>query len=317
MATKEEKKAVEVKIKPNVTQLMATKYNLNPEAFLKTIKATVMRPGKDGRVATNEEVTAFLLVAHKYNLDPFTNEIYAFPAKKGGIIPIVGVDGFVSQMTNHPDYNGMEFEYAEEHDTLQNAKSCPKWCEVKIYRKNLEKPIVVREYLDEVYVPPRSGFTGAWQTHTKRMLRHKTIIQGARIAFSLTGIYDPDEGQRILEAEAIETTGTLIGKPEVEMPKATELPKAEKGEVVNESPMTTTEETKEKRAKKTAVAHKQQVAFIQIMLKKANIEDSDYRAYLTSIGVPGEIPSTKDIPFAKVNDAIKWIDENKKETVNE
>ena len=34
------------------------------------------------------------------------------------------------------------------------------------------------------------------------MLRHKALIQCARIAFGFAGIYDEDEGQRIREAEA-------------------------------------------------------------------------------------------------------------------
>ena len=89
MAKKKEQK--EVQKKPGLMQQMAARYNLDQEAFLQTIKATVMRPGKNGRVATNEEVTAFLIVANKYHLDPFTNEIYAFPSKKVGIIPIVGI----------------------------------------------------------------------------------------------------------------------------------------------------------------------------------------------------------------------------------
>jgi len=220
-----EKKQV-AKRQPSVFEVMAAKYQLEPIKFLETIKATVMRPGKNGRVATNEEIAAFLAVANKYNLDPFTNEIYAFPNKKGGIIPIVGIDGFVSQMNKNQDFNGMEIEYAEEDVTLEGAKSCPEWCEVKIYRKSIEKPIVVREYLDEVYVPAsaKGGYPGPWQTHTKRMLRHKAIIQGARIGFGITGLYDEDEANRILEAEVMQP---VVGKPEVKPPEALSAPKEE------------------------------------------------------------------------------------------
>src|SRR3990167_4648736 len=163
----------EIVKKKSLLEIMAVKYNLDPVNFLNTIKATVMRPGKDGRVATNEEIAAFLVVANKYNLDPFTNEIYAFPSKKGGIVPVVGVDGFVSQINRNPDFNGMEIIFSEDEVTMEGAKSCPQWCEVKIYRKAIDKPIVVREYLDEVYCPPKSGYPGPWQSHTKRMLRHK------------------------------------------------------------------------------------------------------------------------------------------------
>ena len=196
-----EEKRVAKRGKPNILDIMAAKYNLDPEKFKATIKATVMRPSKDGRQATDEEFMAFLMVANKYDLDPFTNEIYAFPAKRGGIIPVIGVDGYVRKICNHSEFNGMEIEFSEEKVTPEGGKVCPEWCEVKLYRKGVERPIVVREYLDEVY--RKTEYTSPWQTHTKRMLRHKTIIQAGRVAGFLVGVYDEDEAQRIIEAEIV------------------------------------------------------------------------------------------------------------------
>jgi phage recombination protein Bet len=191
--------------KPSVLGIMAAKFRLDEAMFLNTIKATVMKPTKDGKIPSNEEIAAFLIVANKYDLDPFTNEIYAFPNKKGGIIPIVGVDGFVTIMNRRPGFDGYEMEYCEEEVTMEGAKSCPKWAEVKIFHKDREHPTIVREYLDEVYVAARGGYPGPWQSHTKRMLRHKVLIQGIRVAFGITGIYDEDEGARILEAQTVPT----------------------------------------------------------------------------------------------------------------
>ena len=221
----EKKKQV---VKPSVFGIMAAKFNLAPDVFLNTIKATVMKPGRDGKVPSNEEIAAFLVVANKYNLDPFTNEIYAFPAKKGGIIPIVGVDGFVTIMNRQKGFNGYEMAYDEEDITMDGAKSCPKWAEVKIYHKDREHPTIVREYLDEVYVPARGNFSGPWQTHTKRMLRHKVLIQAIRVGFGITGIYDPDEGERILDAQVIEDK--TAGKPDVALPQPIEKEAPEKTE---------------------------------------------------------------------------------------
>jgi len=201
--------------KPSVLGIMAAKFNLAPDVFLNTIKATVMAPGKSGKLPSNEEIAAFLVVANKYNLDPFTNEIYAFPNKKGGIIPIVGIDGFATIMNRQKGFNGYEIAYDEEEITMEGAKSCPKWAEVKIYHKDRDHATIVREYLDEVYVPARGNFAGPWQTHTKRMLRHKVLIQAIRMAFGITGIFDPDEGERILDAQVVEA-----GKPEVAIPQA-------------------------------------------------------------------------------------------------
>ncbi|MFA6067508.1 MAG: recombinase RecT, partial [Janthinobacterium sp.] len=167
--------------KTSVLNIMAAKFNLEPDIFLSTIKATVMKPGKDGHIPSNEEIAAFLVVANKYSLDPFTNEIYAFPNKKGGIIPIVGIDGFTTILNRQKGFNGYELTYSEDETTMEGGKQCPAWAEVKIYHKDREHATIVREYLDEVYVPARSGYPGPWQSHTKRMLRHKVLIQGIRV----------------------------------------------------------------------------------------------------------------------------------------
>jgi hypothetical protein len=62
---------------------------------------------------------------------------------------------------------------------------------------------VIREYLDETYQAPRGekGFAGPWQSHTKRMLRHKSIIQCGRVAFGFAGIHDDDEAKQISERD--------------------------------------------------------------------------------------------------------------------
>jgi hypothetical protein len=49
-------------------------------------------------------------------------------------------------------------------------------------------PTSVREYLVEV-----RGLSAGWITHPRRMLRHKAMVQCARLTFGLIGIYDADE----------------------------------------------------------------------------------------------------------------------------
>ena len=43
------------------------------------------------------------------------------------------------------------------------------------------------------------GTTEPWKRWPRRMLRHKALIQAARIAFGFAGIYDEDEGNRMAE----------------------------------------------------------------------------------------------------------------------
>ena len=190
----------------DILRNMAERFSIDPNKLTATLKATAFKQKKDQDI-TDEQLMALVVVAEQYQLNPWTKEIYAFP-DKGGIVPIVGVDGWTRITNAQPEFDGMEFAQSDNIITLEEAKSCPEWIECVIYRKDRSHPIRVREYLDECYRPPfidqRSNYVtkGPWQTHTKRMLRHKAMIQAARIAFGFVGIYDQDEGMRILDGEA-------------------------------------------------------------------------------------------------------------------
>lgn len=162
---------------------MAGKYGLEPNKMMATLKATAFR----GEVST-EQMAALLIVADRHNLNPWLKEIYAFPSRQG-IVPIVGVDGWARIINEHQQFDGMEFEQDEAS------------CTCRMYRKDRAHPISVTEYLSEC-----NRGTDPWKSHPKRMLRHKAMIQCARLAFSFAGIYDPDEGERVLAAEAIDVT---------------------------------------------------------------------------------------------------------------
>lgn len=143
--------------------------------LINTLKNTAFK----GSV-TNEQLVALLVVANQYGLNPWTREIYAFP-QNGGIVPIVGIDGWLKIINNHPQFDGMEFEQDDEK------------CTCTIYRKDRSKPTSVTEYLSECQ---RS--TDPWRKHTKRMLRHKATMQCARYAFGLA-LYDQDDADAIVE----------------------------------------------------------------------------------------------------------------------
>lgn len=148
--------------------------------LVQTLKATAFK----GQV-TDAQMTALMVVANQYGLNPWTKEIYAFPDRNNGIVPVVGVDGWSRIINSHPQFDGMDFD--------QNAESCT----CIIYRKDRNHPIKVTEFMEEC----RRANTGPWMTHPKRMLRHKAMIQCARLAFGYGGIYDQDEAERIVEAE--------------------------------------------------------------------------------------------------------------------
>lgn len=163
----------------SLLKAVAEQYQMEPAVFLDVIRKTILPSQKEP--ATNEQVAAFLSVAHEYSLNPFTREIYAFPRKEGGIQPIVSVDGWIKLVNRHPAFNGVDFsEHLSEGQLL--AVSCT------IYRKDRGHPTSVTEYLTECY-----RNTEPWRQMPNRMLRHKSFIQCARLAFGFAGLSDEDE----------------------------------------------------------------------------------------------------------------------------
>lgn len=147
------------------------------EDLTAVLKATAFK----GQVS-DAQMSALLIVASNYGLNPWTKEIYAFPDKNNGIVPVVGVDGWSRIINTHPQFDGMDFEQDDES------------CTCIIYRKDRGHPIKTTEYMSECKRP-----AGPWQSHPKRMLRHKALIQCARLAFGYVGIFDQDEAERIIE----------------------------------------------------------------------------------------------------------------------
>lgn len=171
-----------VERQPLVTRI-AQHYGVEPAKLLATLKATVFRTERE---ASDAEMVSLLVVAEQYKLNPFTKELFAFADKHKGIVPIVSVDGWARIVNEHPQFNGVTFEY---------GGTGPDWVKCIIYRKDREHPIQVTEFMEEC----KRG-TGPWQSHPSRMLRHKAYIQCARLAFGFAGIYDEDEAERIIEA---------------------------------------------------------------------------------------------------------------------
>jgi phage recombination protein Bet len=164
---------------PSLLAKMAAKYSVDPNKMLSTLKATAFK----GDVS-NEQMMALLIVANQFGLNPWTKEIYAFPDRQNGIVPVVGVDGWSRIINEHPQFDGIDF--------TQDDVSCT----CRIYRKDRSHPTEVTEYMSEC-----KRNVGPWQSHPKRMLRHKSLIQCARLAFGFVGAYDPDEAERIVERD--------------------------------------------------------------------------------------------------------------------
>lgn len=170
--------------KPRSTSLItrfAERYGIEPGRVLDTLKATAF---KSERPVSNEQMMALMIVAERYGLDPFTKELYAYPDKGGGIVPVVSVDGWARIVNEQPMLDGFGFSFDRE----QGAMTCTIW------RKDRSHPTEVEELIDECYRE-----TPAWKKSPRRMVRHRAFMQCARLAFGFAGLHDDDEAQRIVE----------------------------------------------------------------------------------------------------------------------
>lgn len=192
----------------SLLQRVGNRYGLDPAKVYETLCKTAFAGAQN-----QEQVIALLVVADQYKLNPFTREIYAFPAKGGGVMPIVGIDGWLRIINDHPQFDGMEFRESEERTTVGKSNPAPEWMECIIYRKDRSHPTVAREYLAEVYRD-----TQPWNQTTARFLRHRCIMQCGRVAFGFGGIVDPNDAEFAAEfqVEGVcigeETVVPLIGK---------------------------------------------------------------------------------------------------------
>ena len=96
-----------------LTSKLAAKLDMGTDgsSLIETLKATAFK----GQV-NDAQMTALLVIANQYGLNPWTKEIYAFP-DKGAIVPVVGVDGWARIINSHPQFDGMEFEQNDEQCT--------------------------------------------------------------------------------------------------------------------------------------------------------------------------------------------------------
>jgi phage recombination protein Bet len=178
--TEETKKEKGVHTLPAIIEL-AGNYALDASAFCFTFKQVAM-PDKH----TDAEFVSCCLVAREHGLNPLTKEIYFMRDKHGKIQAIVGVDGWIKKANEHPQFDGIVF-----HDNLDPKTNKIVSIRAQIHRKDRSHPIEVTEYLAECL--QQRDKAGPWQTHPARMLRHRALIQCARVAFGFAGVMDPDE----------------------------------------------------------------------------------------------------------------------------
>ncbi len=193
--------------KPRALEAMAERLNVEPAKLFDTLKSTVFKG------ASNEEMLALVVVANEYGLNPLLKEMYAFPAKGGGIVPLVGIDGWTKIVNRQPNFDGVEFRDVVNENGELVAMDC------LMYRKDWSHPVIVRERMSEC-----ARNTEPWTKMGSRMLRHRVYIQAARLAFGISGLVDEDEApdvqvvrSRPIRAEVVDgATHIVTPQPDTE-----------------------------------------------------------------------------------------------------
>lgn len=116
-----------------------------------------------------------LRLAHKYQLDPLSDEIALLQNHDGSYQSFITIDGWSKLINQHPQYAGMSLR-----DSTELVDDIPTWMECTIYRNDRILPVVIKEYFSEVKTDHPS-----WQQMPRRMLRHRVIQQCARLAFNI------------------------------------------------------------------------------------------------------------------------------------
>lgn len=195
-------KEVAVAQPKSVIMDMAIRYGMEKDQFEQVVRQTCM----PSNVAVSPaEFAAFVLVAKELGLNPIAKEIFAYPKKGGGIQAIVSIDGWITLINQHPQFDGMDFLAINDDKAELVAMQCSMW------RKDRSRPVVIVERLDEC-----KRNTDPWKQMPHRMLRHKAAIQCARYVIGISGVMDEDEFERMEEMTLPQTSGVVsrIGKDE-------------------------------------------------------------------------------------------------------
>ena len=127
-------------------------------------------------VVPKEVLKSILRVAKRYQLNPLLGQIDWELNLDGSYEVYIPIDGWIAMIHREPSFKGLAFS-----QTTETEDGVPIWMECSIYRADLIQPITVREYYAELKTDHP-----IWIQMPRRMLRHKTLQQCARLAFGIS-----------------------------------------------------------------------------------------------------------------------------------
>ena len=148
------------------------------------IKSTV---AKD---CTNTEFKLLMYLAGQYHLDPIRKQIWAVKYGDAPASIFTGRDGFLAIAHRSGHLDGMKSGVKEI--AFGDKTEMVGWCE--IWRNDMSRPFYVEVFLSDYQQPvPRSGKPTLWQKMPRVMIQKVAESTCLRRAFSITGLYSPEE----------------------------------------------------------------------------------------------------------------------------
>ena len=123
-----------------------------------------------------EALKTILRTAKRFKLNPLLGHIAWELNNENCWEVYIPIDGWIALIHQEPTFQGITFNQATETEN-----GIPIWMECTIYRAYLHQPLTVREYYSELKTDHPM-----WMQMPRRMLRHKTLQQCARLAFGIS-----------------------------------------------------------------------------------------------------------------------------------
>ena len=130
--------------------------------------------------ANDNEFGVMVELARKYQLDPFARQIWLVKYGDSPAQIFCGRDGYLAIAHRSGQFDGIQSGSRIEDNELIG------WC--RVYRKDMSHPIEV-----EVYASEYSTGKNLWRDKPRTMIQKVAEAHALRRAFSISGLYSPEE----------------------------------------------------------------------------------------------------------------------------
>lgn len=130
--------------------------------------------------ANDNEFGVMIELARKYQLDPFARQIWLVKYGDNPAQIFCGRDGYLAIAHRSGQFDGIQSGSRIEDNELIG------WC--RVYRKDMSHPIEV-----EVYASEYSTGKNLWRDKPRTMIQKVAEAHALRRAFSISGLYSPEE----------------------------------------------------------------------------------------------------------------------------